>query len=283
MRTRPDHDAAGNGPKQAPKRRASKAMVVAPAAPLSLPAIIERAAASITTIEGLREFLALKAQMEADAERRLFDQDFAWVQAEIGRVAANAYDPQKRNSYANLNAIDDAVRPLLAVKGFTLTYSSALSSDGQSLTVAATVSRNGAERRAEVAVRMDGVGLKGAPNMSPAQASGATFTYGRRMAQTALFNLTTGGGTAKPPAPAAAPSLFSDDQPPWDAPPGGDLLTVLRRAARRAQSPPTDDEIVKLAKFLRERGERAETVIEHGALERHAVRRFVIERREARS
>ena len=90
---------------QEPKRRASKAVVVAPAAPQGLPALFERAALSIATVDDLKAFLALKREIEADDERRAFDQDFAQLQAEIGRVEATAYDTQKRRSYADLNAL----------------------------------------------------------------------------------------------------------------------------------------------------------------------------------
>ena len=108
---------------------------------------------------------------------------------------------------------------------------------------------------------MDGVGLKGNPNMSPAQASGATFTYGRRMALTGLFNLTVGGSKPKTPA--------SETQ-----------LARLRRAAALAASPPTEAELVKLDRFLRERGERVDAVLdERGPLERSAVRAFVLARK----
>ncbi|SRR5271165_1350839 len=96
--------------------------------------------------------------------------------------------------------------------------------------------------------------------MSQAQASGATFTYGRRMAMTALFNLTVGS------KPASAPA-------------GEAKLARLRRAAALASSPPSEAEIAKLAAFLRQHGEREDAVLdERGALERQAVKQFVIDR-----
>ncbi len=94
--------------------------------------------------------------------------------------------------------------------------------------------------------------------MSPAQASGATLTYGRRMALTSLFNLTVG---SKPPA----------------------QVDRRRRAAALATSPPTEDSIVKLDALLRECGETIDAVLdERGALEREAVKSFVIARKGKR-
>jgi ERF superfamily len=273
MRSREtDHAPDDTGPQPQPKRKRSNCKAVAlrrQTAPASWPELMARAAkvAKYDPVK-LREIVALQREIEIEAERRAFDQDFASLQAEIGRVAANAYDPQKRNAYADRNALDDAVRPLIAAKGMSLTYASAPSPDGQSLVITATVSRNGAARQTSVVVHMDGVGLKGNSNMSPAQASSATFSYGQRMAMTALFNLTVNRQKAQ--EPPNRPDLF-------------DPLAQLRRAASLARDPPSDDEIVKLAMFLRERGEPPDAVIVNGALERSAVKRFVIERRAAQS
>ncbi len=244
----------------APKdpKRTRRAIATVPAAPQGWPALFERAASAANfDVDALSRLVALKREMDSVDDRRAFDQDFAAVQAEIGRVEANAYDPQKKRAYADLNALDDAVRRAISAKGFALSFDSAPSGDA-AIVVTCKVSRDGCERSSSVVVRMDGVGLKGAPNMSPAQASVATFSYGRRVALTALFNLTVG---SKPPA---------QPQP----------LSRLRRAAALAASPPSDEEIRKLEAFLHERGEGVDAVLdERGALERSAVKQFVLARK----
>jgi len=206
----------------APKdpKRTRRAIATVPAAPQGWPALFERAASAANfDVDALSRLVALKREMDVHDDRRVFDQDFAAVQAEIGRVEANAYDPQKKRSYADLNALDDAVRRAISAKGFALSFDSAPCGDA-AITVTCKVSRDGCERSSSVVVRIDGVGLKGNANMSPAQASVATFSYGRRVALTALFNITVG---PKPPA----------NQPP---------LARLRRAASLAASPPSDEE-----------------------------------------
>jgi hypothetical protein len=65
------------------------------------------------------------------AALRRFDQGFAALQAELSPVEANAYDAQKRRSYADLNALVEAVGPLAASKGFGLTYDAGPGSDNQ--------------------------------------------------------------------------------------------------------------------------------------------------------
>ena len=258
--------------KTTPKRRTGRKALTAPAAtqPQGLPALFERAAkAPNFDADALTKLYALKAQIDALADRRAFEQDFAALQAEVGRVSANAYDPQKKRAYADINAIDDAVRALTPAKGFALSFDSAPSTVAGSITVTATLSREGCACSASAIVQMDGVGLKGAINMSPAQASGATFTYGRRMAMTALFNLTVGSKPTEPPRERPAQS---DHQ-----------IARLRRAAASAASPPSEDEILRLDLFLRERGEQADAVLdERGALERSAVKQFVLARKGRR-
>ena len=100
--------------------------MVAPAAPQGLPALFERAASAANfDVDALTKLMAIKREIEADAERRAFDQDFAALQAELSPVEANAFDPQKHRAYADINALLDVVAPAAAAKGFGLSYDTA--------------------------------------------------------------------------------------------------------------------------------------------------------------
>jgi hypothetical protein len=258
MRTRPDHDAAGDIPKQASKRRATGKAVVVAAAPQGLPALFERAASAANfDVDALSKLLALKREIEADDERRAFDQDFAQLQAEIGRVEATAYDTQKRRSYADLNALTDAVTPLIAARGFALSYDAEPSAFPGAVKVTAKLSRNGIERTASADMPMDGQGMRGNANMSAPQAYVSTTTHGRKLALTLLFNLTVESArSAEPHRQEPQPRLFQEppanDAPPWDAPPHSDddHLAILKRAAAKSRQPATDKQIPWLADLL---------------------------------
>jgi hypothetical protein len=281
MQNRPDHDAAGDIPKQASKRRATGKAVVVAAAPQGLPALFERAALSIATVDDLKAFLALKREIEADDERRAFDQDFAQLQAEIGRIEATAYDSQKRRSYADLNALTDAVAPLIVARGFALSYDAEPSAFPGAVKVTAKLSRNGIERTASADMPLDGVGMRGNANMSAPQAYVSTTTHGRKLALTLLFNLTVESGRPAEPHRESQPRLFQEppanDAPPWEAPPHGgrseasaDLKTVLTRAAAKSNNPATEKQIKYLSDLMRDRGERPETVLDRdGGLDFH--------------
>jgi hypothetical protein len=171
----PGDDAPDGADPQAPKpkrKRASKAVALAqPSAPAGLPALFERAAAASNfDVDALTKLMALKREIEADEARRRFDREFAALQAEIGRVTANAYDPQKRRSYADLNALVDAVAPLAAVRGFTITYDTEPSAVPGCVKVTMKIALDGAANKTSVDVPLDGAGTRGGANMSLPQA-----------------------------------------------------------------------------------------------------------------
>ena len=204
----------------------------------------------------------------------MFDQDFAALQAELGPVAANSYDQQKRRAYADINALIAVVGPACAARGFALSFDTLPSIAPATVRVVAKLMRNGIERTSTVDAPMDGAGIRGGANMSAPQAHTSSITYGRKLALSLMFNLNVASGQQRPAE--RAPDRQRDDDEVSH-------LAVLRRAARKAQSPPTENEIVKLDGFLRQIGERPSAVIDRdGALERAAVKRFVVKRKGER-
>ena len=71
-------------------------------------------------------------------------------------------------------------RPLIAARGFALSYDAEPSAIDGAVKVTAKLSRNGVERTASVDVPMDGQGMRGGANMSAPQAYVSTTTYGRK-------------------------------------------------------------------------------------------------------
>ena len=247
------------------------ALVAPTEQPAGLPALIERVASAVASVDDLAKFLALKREVEGEAERRAFDQDFAALQAELGQVVANAYDQQKRRAYSDINAILSVVSPACAAKGFALSFDTLPSITPATVRVVAKLMRNGIERTSTVDAPMDGAGIKGGTNMSAPQAHTSSITYGRKLALSLMFNLNVASGQQRP-AERLAPQ--QDEV----------ALATLRRAARKARKPPTDASILKLESFLRQNGLRPEAVIDRdGALEVEDVKLFVARRKGARS
>ena len=99
------------------------------------------------------------------------------------------------------------------------------------------------------------------PNAAPTQASATPSAPKRKQASSNRSHNGKAVVVTPVTAPQGLPALFE-----------------------RAHQPPSEAEIVRLAGFLRERGERVEAVIdERGALERPAVKEFVVARKESRS
>ena len=263
------------------RRTVGKALTApAPAAPQDMPALFKVVAASVTDVEGFRQFVALKREIEAHEDRRAFDQDFAALQAELSPVEANAYDAQKRRSYADLNALVEAVGPLAASKGFGLTYDAGPGSVDGTVKVTVKLMRNGVERTTSVDIPMDGAGMRGNANVSAPQACGSSITYGRKLALSLMFNLTVSGGSGSSsgaPQHAAEPQRQRDDPPPWDA--SEDRVAVLKRASEHADRPPSDKQISYLASLMGKRGEPASAVLgEDGVLDFRRAGQAISER-----
>jgi hypothetical protein len=267
--------------------QAPSALALAPA-PQGLPALFERAAqAANFDVEALGRLLALKAEIEAAAEAKAFDRDFADLQAELAPVEANAFDPQKRRAYADLGALVDAVGGLIAAKGFALSYDAAPGALEGTVRITAKLFRAGVERTASVDMPMDGAGMRGGANMSAPQAYASTLTHGRKAALSLLFNLTVSGPNsanwqnkaAEPPPRLEQPNFLEDD-------PGGSggLLTALRRAAERSERPPSDKQLDYLASLMGKRGESASAVLEEdGSLSSRAAGAAIADRVGGRS
>jgi hypothetical protein len=128
--------------------------------------------------------------------------------------------------------------------------------------VTAKLFRNGAGRQTSVDIPMDGTGMRGNANMFAPQAYASSLTYGRKLSQVLLFNLTVdaSGGSQRAEPPPSRLSHGEDDPPPCDV--SDDHLTVLKRAAAKSDRPPSDKQIEFLASLMRQRGEPASAVLD---------------------
>lgn len=79
-----------------PRRRSSSTVaVVAPAPPQNLPDLIGRVAGSVTNVDDLAKLMALKREIDADAERRDFDRAMSSGPPAPPRVLGSASTPSR--------------------------------------------------------------------------------------------------------------------------------------------------------------------------------------------
>ncbi len=131
-------------------------------------------------------------KMEAVNARKAFVEAFRALQADIPSIQAQRIIPNNdgtaRSRFAALEDIMGALSPHLNKHGFTVNFDSKHEdANGKSRVVAICVVTHvcGHSESREFACR-----TSPPPKSSEAQADGATFTYAKRMALCAMFNLT---------------------------------------------------------------------------------------------
>jgi len=142
-----------------------------------------------------------KLEKMLDMQERILDRqaetDFnaamSAAQSEIGRVSADAVNPQTRSKYASYAALDKALRPIYTSHGFAVSFDTADSPAQDCVRVLAYVSHRGGHTRTyHVDVPADGKGIKGNAMMTRTHAAGSAMSYGMRYLLKLIFNVAVG-------------------------------------------------------------------------------------------
>lgn len=176
---------------QEPERREIAPIQSDSAAVLS---IISRAVSDpAVDIEKMERLLALHTSMAAKQAEAQFNASMSAAQAEMGRVSADAHNPQTRSRYATYAAIDRALRPIYTTHGFSLSFDTGKEAPDGFVRVTAYVSHSGGHTR-EYGAQMpaDGKGAKGGDVMTKTHAFGAATSYGMRYLLKQIFNVAIG-------------------------------------------------------------------------------------------
>jgi hypothetical protein len=183
-----------------PATEAPPPALVEPEPTSLLPAIIRLARDPAVDVTKMEALLKMQERMEARQAESAFNTAFLAMQQKLPRIKKggaltypkNKNDPdgeQKLVSrYATWEAIDDAIRPILAEHGFALSFRSERT-DG-ALTMVAIL-RHSAGHSTETAgppVPCDSSGGK-----NSIQGWGSAMSYGKRYAATAALNIVTEG------------------------------------------------------------------------------------------
>jgi hypothetical protein len=147
-----------------------------------LMAVISRAAAdSSVDVEKMERLVALKMQLDHDERERLFAAALGRVQALIPPISKHGRTDKA--TYAKLEDIDRAIRPLYAAEGFSLTFNTDFQ-EGRVLMTARLRHRDGHFEEKALVLPIDtGAGR------NAIQAVGSTVSYGRRHLTKMLFNV----------------------------------------------------------------------------------------------
>jgi hypothetical protein len=154
--------------------------------------LIDRLASDPTIdIDRLMRAYELRERAEERRSKLAFEQAFASAQAEIEPVAKRAKNDQTHSNYAKLEAINEAVMPIVTRHGFSVSFDTADCPIEGHYRITAAVSRDGHTRAYRVDIPIDGAGMRGNANKTATHAFGSTISYGRRYLICLIWNIST--------------------------------------------------------------------------------------------
>jgi len=155
--------------------------------------LIERAVRDKTVdVEKMDRLLSMQERVLANRAKREFNESFRSAKSEIGPVAKNKYNEQTKSGYANLEAVADAIDPIIDKYGFAPTFGTDISPlEGHYRVTCDLLHVGGHEKHYFADVPADNVGMKGNQNKTATHGFGSTMSYGRRYLKLLIFDVAT--------------------------------------------------------------------------------------------
>lgn len=166
---------------------------VAPAASESaaILSVIERMALSQDIDpDRVERFMGMYERMEAQKAQKAFFAAFAAAQKEMPQVVRDAVNDQTHSRYAKYETISEAIQPIIAKHGFSVTYNEGVADKENHLRILATLMHEaGHSKDYHTDIPIDMYGMKGNPNKTGPHAHGSTKSYGRRYLKLDIFDI----------------------------------------------------------------------------------------------
>lgn len=144
-------------------------------------------------IDKMERLWAMYERLKNRASEEAFNAAMNKAQSEMGRVAADATNPQTRSLYATYGKLDAMVRPVYTRNGFSVSFDEGEGAPEGHLRMLAYVSHSAGHTRTYKAdIPNDGKGAKGGDVMTKTHATGAGKSYGKRYMLKDIFNIAIG-------------------------------------------------------------------------------------------
>jgi len=144
-------------------------------------------------IEKMERLWAMHEKLQGRAAEEAFNAAMNKAQSEMGRVSADAANPQTRSTYATYGQLDKAVRPIYTRAGFSISFNEGDGAPEGHARILAYVSHSaGHTRTYKLDMPTDGKGAKGGDVMTKTHATGSAHSYGRRYLLKDIFNIAIG-------------------------------------------------------------------------------------------
>lgn len=155
------------------------------------PADLIRAAVSGgADLDKLEKLLALQERYEVNEARKIFASSFAHAQANISVVIKKKFNSQTNSKYADLGDIIESAKPIYTAEGFSVIFYEGETKTPESVRICADVLHTAGHKETYFYdVPLDGVGIKGNPNMTKIHAKGSSTSYGQRYLMGMIWNI----------------------------------------------------------------------------------------------
>lgn len=179
--------------KKIEKRKRVMVVKVKGTVPVNSPAdVIRMAVAGKANLDKMEKFLELQERFEANQARKIFTSAFSNAQAQIATVLKTKVNPQTNSKYATLEDIIKSAQPIYTGEGFSIIFYEGETAVPECIRICADVlHRAGHKETYHYDIPLDGVGLKGNPNMTKIHAKASSTSYGRRYLMCMIWNIPT--------------------------------------------------------------------------------------------
>lgn len=141
----------------------------------------------------MERLYAMYERVKNRAAEEAFNAAMNRAQSEMGRVSADAVNPQTRSQYATYGKLDAMARPIYTRNGFAISFDEGEGAPEGHLRMLAYVSHSAGHTRTYKAdIPNDGKGAKGGDVMTKTHATGAGKSYGKRYMLKDIFNIAIG-------------------------------------------------------------------------------------------
>lgn len=156
-------------------------------------AIISAATDPSVNVEKMERLLAMHERITAKDAEQKFNASMVEAQSRMGRITADAVNPQTRSKYATYAQLDRHVRPIYTAQGFSLSFNAGTDAPEGHVRVLCYASHAaGHTRTYQCDMPADGKGAKGNDVMTKTHASGSAMSYGMRYLLKLIFNIAVG-------------------------------------------------------------------------------------------
>ncbi len=192
--------------------KAQQELVPAVSDDAAIYSIIERAARDPSVdIDKMERLLQMRERVRAQTAQAAFTSALAEMQPKLPTIGRKGEILDKegrvRNTYARWEDINDAIRPMLAEHGFSLSFRVGLASDGRPTVTGVLSHRDGHHEETTMVLPIDTH-----PSRNAIQSLGSSTSYGKRYVTLALLNITTRGEDDDGQAAASAPKITEEQR-----------------------------------------------------------------------